>query len=122
MAKKLTHQTLVDRLFDRLKDRPYIDEIYKNYVYDRGECDILAKQGGYVYLLPQSYWVYYEVKSRYCERSYMKAEDQLFRFCTYPNFTFPKFDPDNEDMTRYGVLVTPQRIKIMCRNNNIRTR
>lgn len=92
----MKHQTLVDKLYERLESKGY-DSLEKNVLYRSrhgfdGEFDVVARRG--------NCWHYYEVKGRDTPKGFAKARHQFLR----AQAAFPG---------RYWrfVYVTPERIQ-----------
>jgi len=101
--QKGKHQNLVDILYNTLKEKSYVTEIYKNVEYQFGEMDVLTKQE-----LPYGpVWVYYEVKSNYNKQSYNKAKDQLLRWSNKWQH------PLRGCLPTYGVYWSPTKVSRM---------
>lgn len=91
MKKKGKHDTLVERLFNELKDLHYVDWIKKNVTYKYGECDLLLSVNNQL--------IYYEVKSNHHSKAYNKGKDQIDRF--------KRYNPGS-----IGVYYTPQHREV----------
>ena len=74
--KKGKHKNLVDTIYQELKQKPYVDELFKNLCYKKGECDILYKN-------KEGNWRYVEVKSNHTYHGWNKAKEQIERFCDF---------------------------------------
>lgn len=97
---KIGHEGLVHLLYERLKEKPYVDEIFIEKEFGYARPDILTRQG--------KKWVCYEVKSNFSHKSYRRGTDQL---CTF-TMRFHPFD----NAPVYGVYWSPQVMKLMYRD------
>jgi hypothetical protein len=79
-AEDYRHDRLLDALYKRLKETRLYNGVWKRVPYHRdgleGEIDVLA-----VRTTPRGEYVHaYEVKSTDNLKSYLKAQEQLYRF------------------------------------------
>jgi len=95
LDERLEHEKICDRLVVRLQQSGRYDWIEKHIEYDKkklhGEADVVAGTGNNVH--------YYEVKCRYNESSFYKANKQFKRFKKCADIIDIKF-----------IYVTPQRV------------
>ena len=100
------HKNLVNKIAEILKEKPYVDGLFTELEYPKGELDIFTKQG--------NRFVYYEVKSSNTEKGFAKANKQLMRWTSYKHKKWPHLD-------FYGVYICPGEIKMVCKNDRYKT-
>ncbi len=102
--KKPKHDGYIDDLVRRLKDKPYVKEVFRNVEVSNGEYDVLYKTHN-------DRLVYIEVKTNHHWKAYNKGRDQLVRFTR-------TFHPMGYERARKcGVYWTPQKIKYIVSND-----
>jgi hypothetical protein len=110
-ADRGTHNRLVDRLIKELASKPYVNVIYANLEYKKGEYDVLTQQGN-----PNNpndvHYVYYEVKSNDTYKARCKADHQLKRGTLH----WSKVTGNDT----YGVYYTPTKVSVFAKNGNRR--
>ena len=88
------HQNIENVIFNSLKGRPYVDELYQGVEYGLGELDILYRSG--------KRWVYIEIKSNYTKKGLFKAKKQTKRYCNI-------WGQHHKKHIKYGIIYTPQK-------------
>ncbi len=108
-CKKNKHETLIDKVYNAIKPKGCIDVFigieYGPHSKLLGEVD--------VWEIYPTYEVYYEAKSRHSDKQYNKAIHQTLRWTEY----MKKHEPHKN---YYGVYYTPELVKILCKNGELR--
>ncbi len=99
------HNRRVRDIAQAMQNRGNYDSIECFVDYEKGECDILATVG--------KREVYFEYKTRETNGGVATAYNQLLRWSQHRSEEEP-------EGTYYGVYISPNKVKIICKNGRLR--